>query len=204
MNSQVPDIKEFPSVELEGTGQEPILVPQPVERVRNLKLNQFVICGEVAIFFANHAGGEVEFLVDVADVGNVRAVGRRWCVAAREDTSYVFATIEGRYVFLHRFLVGCGRDMHVDHKNHNGLDNRRCNLRPTNRFINALNRRGPSRGNASGFLGVRWRNDMGKWRAQLEHKRQKIYLGYFDNPEEAGRVVSEKRAEIMREAGHVA
>lgn len=41
---------------------------------------------------------------------------------------YARANINGKKVYLHRFLTDPDEDMHVDHKNHQTLDNRRENL----------------------------------------------------------------------------
>jgi len=32
-------------------------------------------------------------------------------------------------IYLHRFIMNVSKDKQVDHKNHNTLDNRKCNLR---------------------------------------------------------------------------
>lgn len=41
---------------------------------------------------------------------------------------YARATINGKKVYLHRFITGAFHPMHVDHKNHQTLDCRRENL----------------------------------------------------------------------------
>ena len=54
--------------------------------------------------------------------------GNTWC-AGRQSLKR-----EGKKktIYMHREILGLGsgRDIQVDHINHNGLDNRRCNLRP--------------------------------------------------------------------------
>ena len=46
-----------------------------------------------------------------------------------------------KQVKLHHFIIGTPLDdMQVDHINRNKLDNRLCNLRIVDRFVNAVNR----------------------------------------------------------------
>jgi len=47
-----------------------------------------------------------------------------------------------RYILMHRFILGLkDPKVVVDHKNHNGLDNRRENIRPCTHAENMANRR---------------------------------------------------------------
>ena len=54
---------------------------------------------------------------------------------------YARATIKGRDVYLHRFIMEPPDDMHVDHRNHCTLDNRRENLENVNCAENMKRRR---------------------------------------------------------------
>lgn len=62
-----------------------------------------------------------EVLIDRADLESVAP--QKWHIHAGETTNYVY---NSRGVSLQRFLTGLLR---VDHRNGNGLDNRRENLR---------------------------------------------------------------------------
>jgi hypothetical protein len=76
----------------------------------------------------------------------------------------------------------------VDHRNGDGLDNRRANLRVANQSQNAANSR-LSRNNTSGFVGVHYygRGLRRPWTAHVTVNRKTIHLGYFATSEEAAK-----------------
>src|SRR6266487_4687983 len=75
-------------------------------------------------------------------------------------------------VRMHGYLTGWPV---VDHINGNGLDNRRCNLRPATSVQNAMNQR-KNRGRNK-FKGVYPRRR--HWVAQIRIQGELLYLGYF-------------------------
>ena len=61
-------------------------------------------------------------------------------------------------IYLHRFILDVtDPKIQVDHRNHNGLDNRRSNLRVTGRAGNVHNTRKRVPPTSSRFKGVNWR-----------------------------------------------
>ncbi|MET8834935.1 HNH endonuclease [Micromonospora sp. NPDC004540] len=113
-----------------------------------------------------------------------------------EDVSrfHWYATVGGPYVarnvrredgtrtieYLHRRLIpGAER---VDHRDGDGLNNTRANLRATTHAENMRNRRGPAAHGTSGFLGVSWQKDRGKWQAYLRDDAGKRHVGQFASP----------------------
>lgn len=102
-----------------------------------------------------------------------------WYYNARDNS--VSTVIQGGTIYLGRLIgdkLGFDSELEVDHKNTNGLDNRRENLRPATRSENAANRNIQSN-NTSGYKGVRWNPRTQKWAARTKHKGQEIYLGQF-------------------------
>jgi hypothetical protein len=74
----------------------------------------------------------------------------------------------------------------VDHKNRNGRDNRKANLRIANHSQNNMNRSG-RKGTSSKYKGVSWYSRCRCWRAMVHVDGKCHYLGRFENEEEAAR-----------------
>jgi hypothetical protein len=134
-------------------------------------------------------------LVDDEDYERVMAAGP-WC--ARPDKRTVYAQRRlplpgGRQTTqsLHAFLTGWPQ---VDHNNGDGLDNRKCNLRPATHEQNAANRR-LNRNSTSGYKGVT--RVRGRWLAQIQASKKHRHLGYFDSPEDAARAYDRAARELF-------
>ena len=80
----------------------------------------------------------------------------------------------------------------VDHINHNGLDNRRCNLRSVTTMENLSNLRNQGK---SKYVGVF--NDRGRWRSRLQIRDKVYYLGSFKTEEEASNAYQNKLKEVV-------
>jgi hypothetical protein len=91
----------------------------------------------------------------------------------------------GRCLYLHRYLLGVtDRKQHVDHINHDALDNRRENLRIVTPSQNLQNKR-PNLNAKSRFKGASWNGQAGKWLAQISVEGRGLYLGLFDTDVDA-------------------
>lgn len=77
------------------------------------------------------------FLIDAADLGLL--AGRRWHADQRPHTCYVRGRLPGQRgsgVYLHGLLIGS----RADHRDGDGLNNSRSNLRPCTQAQNGINR----------------------------------------------------------------
>ena len=81
----------------------------------------------------------------------------------------------------------------IDHLNHNRSDNRILNLRSVTRQDNNMNQT-LSKHNTSGVMGVSWHKRQQKWCAGIKVKYKKIYLGSFDDKNDA--ILARKEAEL--------
>lgn len=88
-------------------------------------------------------------------------------------------------LFMHREVLGLAprtsSTVQPDHLNHNGLDNRRENLRAVTPSENAITRR--PRASLSGIVGVYPAGT--KWRAEVWRDRRRVHLSYHTTKEEA-------------------
>ena len=83
-------------------------------------------------------------------------------------------------IMMHREILHPPDHLIVDHINHNGLDNRKANIRPATRSQNNFNRLIIKRkGASSKYKGVAWKKSKEKWRAQIHVNGQCKFIGYF-------------------------
>ena len=88
---------------------------------------------------------------------------------------------------MHRQIMNEPAGFLVDHRNGDGLDNRRANLRLATNSQNQCNRPKSNAKASSRYKGVCLHKPKGKWTAFLRHKGKRIWLGYFDSEIEAAR-----------------
>lgn len=94
-------------------------------------------------------------------------------------------------VYMHRFLLGISDfRTKVDHRDSDGLNNQRYNLRQSTNSQNSANSRKSLR-NTSGFKGVHWYKPCSKWQAQIRCGPRRFHLGYFANKVDAARAYNE-------------
>ena len=94
-------------------------------------------------------------------------------------------------VSMHREILGIidRPEVDTDHVNHNGLDNRRCNLRAVAVSQNMQNSRKmrfrakPDRATTSRFKGVSFRSDRKRWAAYINCAGKRTILGCYATEE---------------------
>lgn len=148
-------------------------------------------------------------LIDSDDAPKVE--GYRWNVVEGSGKRYAHAIIRagGIYVAslrMHRLLLGEPPDSErtrVDHKNGDGLDNRRDNLRWSTPGENSQNRIGATSLSRSGIRGVRWKQDSrrkgggGRWVAEARLAGHSYQIGSFPTKEAAACAITAWRREHM-------
>lgn len=99
--------------------------------------------------------------------------------------------INGRYagrVLMHRVILSVPSGMVTHHVNHNGLDNRKCNLRICTNAENVRHSYKHLRDPISRYKGVtKNRRSSSKWVSQIVINDRRTYLGIFDSEIEAAR-----------------
>lgn len=116
----------------------------------------------------------------------------RWYIKSGYSTNYAHTSIDGRLVQLHRLILGVtDPSIEVDHKNQNGLDVRRSNIRPCTGSQNQAN----SGKKNIPFVTSKYKGVVmvkgSKWRARIRQNNHLYHLGYFKTEEEAARAYDE-------------
>lgn len=126
-------------------------------------------------------GGQVA-IIDASDWELVQ--GYNWRAWLNHNTYYA---ISGTGVLMHRLILGIhtlGREVECDHRDGDGLNNRRYNLRIATRSVNLQNRAAYGK---SGRKGVKRSANGKRWCARIYHNEKAILLGTHDTEEQAAR-----------------
>ena len=124
-----------------------------------------------------------------------------WHRAPRKQVVYARTNLpDGRSEYMHRLIMGCP-DRQVDHRNGDGLDNRRENLRLATNAQNSANQR--PRGGSSRFKGVALCKQTGRWEANIRVNYRQRKLGRFDTEEQAAAAYDAAAAEAFGEYAHL-
>lgn len=91
---------------------------------------------------------------------------------------------DGDWETMHTRITGFKK---TDHKDGNGLNNQRSNLRQATHSQNKANAPKYRGTPTSQFKGVSWHPKCGKWLAQIKVNNKTRHLGYFDDEVEAAR-----------------
>lgn len=121
--------------------------------------------------------------VDIEDYDKL--AGYPWYAAKGQNNYYAQRKENGKTIKMHRQIMDFPSDYLVDHKNHDGLDNRKANLRLSTVAENNYNSlKGFCKG-SSKYRGVSFDKRANKWRAVIYYKNKRYYLGMFDSEREA-------------------
>jgi hypothetical protein len=129
-------------------------------------------------------------IVDDEDYDRLMAMGKWHYNNGYAIRSAPYKTSLGKWssktVFMHRIIMDAPKEMEVDHRWGDTLDNRKENLRLCTHQQNVCNRIHSN--NTSGFKGVSWHKRDRKWQAKIKFNGIRLHLGYFNDKIEAARV----------------
>jgi hypothetical protein len=111
----------------------------------------------------------------------------KWSVVKRGKIWYAARSESNpkKLIYMHRQILDFP-DSIVDHKNMNGLDNRRKNIRPATHAQNLKNK-GLTKSNSSGYKGVYWNKRDKKYQVIIQWNGKRKFIGLFDDPVKAAR-----------------
>ena len=135
--------------------------------------------------------------IDLEDI--IRVNQYNWWAVWYENiqTYYARGIINNKNIGLHRFILNVTNPkIQVDHRDGNGLENRRFNIRVCTSQQNAMNQQS-KKNSSSKFKGVA--KIAHKWQAQITYNYKKIYLGCFDDEKIAAKIYNEKAKELFGE-----
>ena len=139
-------------------------------------------------------------IVDAKDYKHCMAGGSQWFAWARYRknasgnpvrTYYVMRNVEKpdgtrTTQLMHRFILGLTDSrIQADHKDGDGLNNRRNNLRRSTNSQNSQNRVRLSSNSTSGVSGVYWDKTNNKWVAEIIIYGKYKFLGRFSSLQDA-------------------
>jgi hypothetical protein len=129
-------------------------------------------------FHGNETG---KMKADKDDIEIIKS--HKWHISRNSGGGYVKSSVGRKLVRFHRLVLGITNNGQIDHINHDKLDNRKKNLRIVSCSQNQMNRM-----NVAGYCEFK-----GKWMARINVNSKPIYLGYFENKEDA--IQARKEAE---------
>ena len=132
----------------------------------------------------------------------------KWYAHKVQGAYYAGRTVKGgpkQYVLhIHRAIMGLrpGDKRDVDHVNHNGLDNRKVNLRVCAHYQNLYNQ-GRRVGAKSQYKGVTWNHQKKKWVAQITIGPRNINLGGYDSETDAAFAYNNAALKLRGSFAHI-
>lgn len=160
----------------------------------NKKYNEYEISGDIVKVYVDNDKEKI-MLCDLEDWETLKN-----CYWRANEDGYAVTIINYEAIRFHRYVLGLiNPKIQVDHINGNRLDNRKINLRTCSNQENSFNKYENSN-NSSGYKGVYFDKDRGKWRGAIQYNGKSIKSSKrYDTPEEAYQWYIEKSNELFKE-----
>lgn len=126
----------------------------------------------------------------------------KWSAAKGYSTYYAFRSTGGRKnkhnILMHRIVMGAKKGSIVDHINHNGLDNRKSNLRFCTQAQNQYNQKHRNSSiYSSKYKGVCWDKRKIKWMSTVRFDGKCVFAGYYNSEIEAAKSYDKKARKLF-------
>lgn len=129
-------------------------------------------------------------------------MGAVWCKPKWYAARQAGGRLKKKTIYMHREILNPGPGLEVDHRNGDGLDNQRENIRIASHAQNQANRPKASH-NTSGFKGVRRGRNGHGWQAVIVVNGRAKYLGQHGTREEAARVYDRAAVALLGEFAQI-
>ena len=140
-------------------------------------------------------------VIDVEDYDRVSQYN--WC-AIEDDRCWYAHTFkrDGTPLSMHRLITNAPKGLLVDHIDHNGLNNRKSNLRLCTNAQNQQNTR-PRRGGTSRYKGVWLDKTRNVFMATISCNKKRYFLGRFKLETDAAKAYDKKAKELFGEFAYL-
>ncbi|MCX5632832.1 MAG: AP2 domain-containing protein [Phycisphaerae bacterium] len=116
-----------------------------------------------------------------------KLTGCNWLFSENKSGNHYAVRLEGNHlVSMHRIIMNAPKGTIIDHKDNNGLNNTKSNLRFATLCQNNYNRR-RLENCKSKYRGVSFHKPSKKWYAAIRYDGTRKFLGYFDNEIDAAK-----------------
>lgn len=128
-----------------------------------------------------------------------------WYANKIDRTYYAVRNKIRSKILMHREILGlkCGDNVKTDHRNGDGLDNRRENLRKCTDAENQHNQNHLRSKKTSVYKGVSWNKMNKNWRAAIWCNYKIYYLGSFGNEVDAAKAYDKAAKELFGEFAYL-
>lgn len=158
--------------------------------------NKYRIEEDICYIDCINSKGELKgtIIIDTNDIPLVKKYN--WHIEnSRKDLQYAKTSRNTKHhktLRMHRLFLPTAPQ--VDHINHNGLDNRRCNLRACNNRENNCNKDFTKNSPLSGHTGIRFNPKVGSYYVRIMVNKKEVSLGHYKSLEAA--IEARKQGEI--------
>jgi hypothetical protein len=144
--------------------------------------NEYKLFKDYAEIYLKYKGESYTTYVSLEDFDRVSSINKSWLIFEHHGIKYAvyyknLGNRKQQKIRMHRFILDAPESSIIDHKDHNGLNNRRLNLVVTNNQNNLLNMKHHDRYPAY----ISYQKDKDMYRVRI----QKNHIGYRDTLEEA-------------------
>lgn len=141
-------------------------------------------------------------LVDDKDCRKIKAY--KWFAHKRKSGGIYYArsSHKGKTLLMHRLIIDAPRGVLIDHRDGDGLNNTRSNLRLATNQENGWNWHCKPIG-TSKYRGVSWVKRDKLWVAHITHNGKGIHVGGFKKEVDAARAYDNKVKELRGDNGTI-